>query len=62
MGNFNNNIVESSTSIESLCDFLSMLLPLVFIAVLVTLSVVYFKDWRRRRLQDPTRDLLRKRR
>lgn len=62
MGNISHNIVVSNTNIDCLSDFLGMLLPLAFIAVLVTLSVAYYKDWRRRRLQDPARDLLRRKR
>lgn len=48
------------TNFECLIGFLKMLFPLVLFAVVVTLSVAYYKAWERRRLQDPTKDLIHK--
>lgn len=46
------------SNFECLIGFLKMLFPLVLVAVVVTLSIAYYKAWERRRLQDPTRDLI----
>lgn len=49
-------------NVGSIIDFLSILLSLILIVAFIILCILFYKNWRRERLQDPTKDLLRKKR
>lgn len=53
-------LIVNHTNLDCVLEFLAMLLPLVLLAVLITLSVALRKEAERRRLQDPTRDMIRR--